>query len=142
MSTTWMIGAFASALGIGIGGGLAWILKSVQNGFAFIYSLCAGFIIGLLFLEMIPKSIELGGWVMMIIGTSIGLLLFQYIHRLMDKVTIITSSHQKDILIRSGVLLTISIAIHNFPVGITLGPTLGTEFGEVMLTTLLLHNIP
>lgn len=142
MSTAWMIGAFASALGIGIGGGLAWLMKGVHRGFSFIYSLCAGLIMGLLFLEMIPESIALGGWVVLVIGIATGSLLFLYIHHLMDKITIITSSHQKDMFVRSGVLLTVSIAIHNFPVGIALGPTIGTDLGNVMLTTLVLHTIP
>lgn len=142
MSAAWLIGAFASALGIGVGGGLAWIMKGFQRGFVFIYSLCGGLIMGLLFLEMIPESIELGGWAVLAFGVVAGLLLFIYIHRFMDKITIITDSHQKDIFVRSGVLLTISIAIHNFPVGIALGPTIGTEIGSLMLTTLVLHNIP
>src|SRR5699024_5811259 len=136
------IGAFASAFGIGVGGGLAWIMKGVQQGFNFIYSLCAGLIMGLLFFEMIPESIELGGWTILAFGIVAGLLLFIFIHRFMDKITIITDSHQKDIFVRSGVLLTISIAIHNFPVGIALGPTIGTDIGSLMLTTLVLHNIP
>ncbi|WP_188453370.1 ZIP family metal transporter [Virgibacillus oceani] len=142
MSAAWMIGAFASAIGIGVGGGLAWIMKGVQRGFNFIYSLCVGLIMGLLFLEMIPESIELGGWIVLVFGTVAGILLFMYIHHLMGKITIITDSHQKDIFVRSGVLLTMSIAIHNFPVGIALGPTIGTDIGNLMLTTLVLHNIP
>ncbi|HIA6790574.1 TPA: hypothetical protein ACWRQD_000005 [Staphylococcus aureus] len=109
--------ALASALGIGVGGGLAWIMEGFQSGHGFIYSLCAGLIIGLLFFEMIPESIELGGWVILLGGIAIGLVLFQSIHLLMDKITIITNSHQKDIFVRSGVLLIISIAIHNFPIG-------------------------
>ncbi|WP_404451227.1 iron permease [Virgibacillus necropolis] len=142
MSTAWIIGTLASALGIGVGGGLAWIMKGFQQGFVFIYSLCTGLIMGLLFLEMIPESIELGGWAILAFGVATGLILFQYIHHFMDKITIITNSHQKDIFVRSGVLLTISIAIHNFPVGIALGSTIGTDFGGLMLTTLVLHNIP
>ena len=42
--------ALASALG-GVGGGLAWIMEGFQSGHGFIYSLCAGLIIGLLFLK-------------------------------------------------------------------------------------------
>ncbi|WP_040980487.1 MULTISPECIES: ZIP family metal transporter [Oceanobacillus] len=142
MSIGWMIGAIVSAFGISIGCGLAWVLKHIQRGFAFIYALCMGMIIGLLFFEMIPESMELGGWITFVIGVGIGGLLFQYIHKLMGKITIITDNHQKDIFVRSGVLLTISIAIHNFPVGIALGSTVGTETENIMLTTLLLHNIP
>ncbi len=142
MGTAWIITAFASALGVSVGGGLAWTMKGFQRGFGFIYALCAGLIVGLLFLEMIPESIELGGWIILAIGVGIGLLLFQYIHQLMNKITIITDSHQKDIFVRSGVLLAFSIAFHNFPVGIALGSTLGTDLGGLMLTTLVLHNIP
>lgn len=142
MTMTWMISAFASALGIGVGGGIAWIMKGLQQGFGFIYSLCGGLLVGLLFLEMIPESVELGGFVNLAVGISVGIILFHYIHQLMDKITIITASPQKDILVRSGVLLTFSIAIHNFPVGIALGSTLGTEMGELLLTSLVLHNIP
>ena len=65
---------------------------------------------------MIPESIELGGWVILLGGIAIGLVLFQSIHLLMDKITIITNSHQK-IFSFDRVLLIISIAIHNFPVG-------------------------
>jgi zinc transporter, ZIP family len=142
MSTAWIMGAIASALGIGVGGGLAWLLKGIQKGFAFTYSLCAGLIIGLLCLEMIPESIELGGWIILIIGLGFGLVLFHFLHQIMNNIMIITNSNRKEIFIRSGTLLAISIAIHNFPVGIALGSTLGTDLGGLMLTTLILHNIP
>ncbi|MFD1848945.1 ZIP family metal transporter [Oceanobacillus bengalensis] len=142
MDTAWIISAFASALGISVGGGLAWLMKGFQRGFGFIYSLCAGLIIGLLFLEMIPESIQLDGWIILAIGIALGLLLFQYIHQLMNKITIITNSHQIDIFVRFGVLLAFITAFYNFPVGIALGPTLGTEIGGLMLPTLVLHNIP
>ena len=49
--------ALASALGIGVGGGLAWIMEGFQSGHGFIYS-CAGLIIGLLFFEMIRKVLN------------------------------------------------------------------------------------
>jgi zinc transporter, ZIP family len=142
MSTAWIMGSIASALGIGVGGGLAWLLKGIQKGFAFTYSLCAGLIIGLLCLEMIPESIELGGWIILIIGFGFGLVLFHFLHQIMNNIMIITNSNKKENFIRSGTLLAISIAIHNFPVGIALGSTLGTDLGGLMLTTLILHNIP
>ena len=84
---------------------------------------------------MIPESIELGGWVILLGGIAIGLVLFQSIHLLMDKITIITNSHQKDIFVRSGVLLIISIAIHNFLLAIFLylcNLTINTKFINVL----------
>lgn len=142
MTIGWIVGGLVSACGVSIGCGLAWIMKHFQQKFSFIYALCTGMIVGLLLFEMTPESIELGGWIILGVGAGVGIVLFQYIHQMMEKVTIITDSHQKDIFVRSGVLLTISIAIHNIPVGIALGSTAGSDTEKIMLTTLLLHNIP
>ncbi|MFD1040275.1 ZIP family metal transporter [Virgibacillus byunsanensis] len=142
MSAAWMIGSLASALGIGVGGGLAWILNKIQRGYGYIYSLCAGLIMGLLFLEMMPDSIKLGGWVVFVLGIGTGLLLFMYVHQLLGSINTINNSNKRNMFIRSGLLLTISIMIHNFPVGIAFGSTIGTEMGNSMLITLVLHNIP
>lgn len=142
MGVAWIYGVLASTLGIGVGSALAWTMKRIQRGFSFIYAFCTGIIIGLLFLEMIPESIELGGSFVLVIGITLGLLFYIYIHRLMKKIIIITDSYQKDIFVRSGVLLTISIALHNFPVGVSLGLTFGTDIGKYLLTTIILHNIP
>lgn len=142
MNAAWAVGAIASGLGIGVGGGLAWILKGTQQSFGFIYSLCGGLILGLVFLEMIPESIKLGGPANLTVAGITGFFLFLFIHRFMDNITIITNSHQKDIFVRTGVILAVSVAIHNFPVGIALGSTIGSEIGGSILTTLVIHNIP
>ena len=69
-------------------------MEGFQSGHGFIYSLCRPYN-WLIIFEMIPESIELGGWVILLGGIAIGLVLFQSIHLLMDKITIITNSHQK-----------------------------------------------
>ncbi len=140
MGTAWIMGAFASGLGIGIGGIFAWIFKGVQQ--SFIYALCTGLIIGLLAFEMIPESLRLGGWGVFFVGAIAGITLFRCIHHSLDKVTIITRSPQKDIFVRTGIILTISISVHNFPMGFVLGSNIGSELAGAMVLTLLLHNIP
>ncbi|MCD5325955.1 MULTISPECIES: ZIP family metal transporter [Pontibacillus] len=140
MGSSWMLGAIASGIGIGIGGAIAWILKGLRINF--IYALSAGIILGLLLFEMIPESIGLGGWWVFLLGATIGIAIFQYIHRSLDRITIITSSPQKDILVHTGILLTVSISIHNFPMGFVLGSNIKPELAGAMLLTLLLHNIP
>ncbi len=140
MGPAWVMGAIASGVGLGIGGIFAWMMKGVQQ--SFIYSLCTGLIMGLLFFEMIPESLQLGGWIILLVGVMTGTALFRLIHRLMDNVTIITRSPQKDIFVRTGILLTLSISVHNIPTGIVLGAMEDTDMGNVILLTLFLHNIP
>ncbi|WP_188455055.1 ZIP family metal transporter [Virgibacillus oceani] len=142
MDEAWIVGTAASGIGIGAGGGLAWILKKIKHNFTFIYSLSTGLIMGLLFLEMLPESIEMGGWFILVCGLAAGIALFYFIHYCLDKITIITGSKQKDIFVRAGLLLTVSIALHNFPVGLALGSTMGTDIGGTLLATLILHNVP
>ncbi|WP_099157743.1 ZIP family metal transporter [Virgibacillus ndiopensis] len=142
MDVGWLIGVFASGIGVGVGGGLAWIMKGIRENFAFIYSLSSGLIMGLLVFEMIPESVALGGWGILVIGMMAGVLIFYLIHYGLDRITIITGSQQKDIFIRAGLLLAVSIALHNFPVGMALGSTIGTDVGNALLATLVLHNIP
>ncbi|WP_339215088.1 ZIP family metal transporter [Ornithinibacillus sp. FSL M8-0202] len=142
MAFIWLSGVIASALGISAGGGLAWFMKRIHGSVSFLYSLCGGLIIGLLFIEMIPKSIQLGGWVIFALGTATGVILYLCIHRVINMITLVTNTQRKVLLLRTGVLLTISIAMHNFPVGLALGAAIGTEIGKPMLLTILLHNIP
>lgn len=138
----WLSGVIASALGISVGGGLAWFMNRIHGSVVFLYSLCGGLIIGLLLIEMIPKSIQLGGWVMLLLGTATGIILYLCIHRVINMIILVTATQQKVLLLRTGVLLTISIAMHNFPVGLALGAAYGTEIGNALLLTILLHNIP
>lgn len=136
------IGFFVTALGIGIGGLLALALKGNKKGVATTYALCAGLILGLICIEIIPESLTLGGWVIFILGCSTGVLVFFLSHKLSHRVIIITDNPRKDLFIHTGLLLTLSISIHNFPMGIAFGSSQNTGISQSILQTLFLHNIP
>lgn len=136
------IGFFATAIGISIGGLLAMFLKGFNQKLATIYALCSGLILGLVCLEIAPESIITGGWFLFILGFLIGVLIFLVMHKASNMVSIITNSPKKDLYIHTGFLLTISISIHNFPMGIAFGSSQNSEVSNSILQTLILHNIP
>ncbi|CAK6471648.1 Zinc transporter ZupT [Peribacillus frigoritolerans] len=142
MGTAWIMGFFASAIGTGFGGGFAWMLKGFHKKISTVYALCAGMLMGLLFLEMFPESIDMGGWIPLLFGIIVGWTLFQSFHLLMHKITIVTGNPQKDVFVQTGLLLSLSIAVHNFPIGVAIGAADGSLISKEMMMTLAFHNIP
>ncbi|WP_397537792.1 ZIP family metal transporter [Rummeliibacillus pycnus] len=136
------VGFMATAVGFGLGGVLAIFFKKLQRKISTINALCTGLILGLVCLEIAPESIHLGGKIVFIIGILLGILGFFKIHEISHKFTISTESLQKDRLIQTGLLLAISITIHNFPLGIAFGASQNVGISKPILQALILHNIP
>lgn len=136
------IGFLATAIGIGFGGVIALFLKRIQQKASTINALCTGLILGLVCMEIAPESIELAGVLVFVIGAIIGILSFVKIHELSHKMIPTTVNPQKGRLIQTGLLLAISITIHNFPLGIAFGSSQHSQIGKPLLQALILHNIP
>lgn len=137
-----LVGFIASAVGFGLGGFLALFFKRLQEKASTVNALCTGLILGLVCLEIAPESIYLGGWLVFVVGFLIGILSFFKIHELSHKVTPSTNNQQKDRFLQTGILLVISVTIHNFPLGIAFGSSQSLEISKHILQTLILHNIP
>lgn len=142
MTSAWLIGFLSTALGIGVGGGVAWLLKGFQKSIATIYALCGGLIVGLIRFEIGPESIELGDWVIVSLGLLAGVLLFELLHMVFHRNITITGNREKDLLLHTTILLIVGIGLHNLPVGVILGATNNTSIGMSILPALILHNIP
>jgi ZIP family zinc transporter len=142
MSSIWIVGYLFTALGFGIGGIIAWILKGFQKRMDTIYSICVGLILGLISFEVAPEAIELGNWVTFISGFLIGVTLFKLIHKSFKTQMIPTKSREKSDALYTGVMLMFSISLHNLPIGITLGSNQDSTLNLSILQTILLHNIP
>ncbi|MFP3919827.1 divalent cation transporter, partial [Lysinibacillus telephonicus] len=64
----WLFGFLCTSLGILIGGTIAWLFKGLQQKIDLVYGICAGIILGLISIEIFPEAIELGGWLITIVG--------------------------------------------------------------------------
>lgn len=137
-----IVGFLATAIGIGLGGIIALFLKGIQQKAPTINALCTGLILGLVCLEIAPESIDLGGVLVFTIGSMIGILSFVKIHELSHKLIPSTVNPQKGKLLQTGLLLAISITIHNLPLGIAFGSSQHSEISKPLLQMLILHNIP
>lgn len=138
----WLLGFLSSSIGILFGGSIAWLLKGFQKKIDTIYALCAGMILGILSIELFPEAINLSGWFISIVGFFVGLIIYDILDRLLHNDNLITNNPQKNQYIRTGILLFLSISIHNLPMGIIIGANQGSDISMIVLQTLLLHSIP
>ncbi|WP_159083062.1 MULTISPECIES: ZIP family metal transporter [unclassified Lysinibacillus] len=137
-----IISFIATVIGIGIGGLFALFLKKFQQSIANVYAICAGMILGLIYLEIAPESIKLGGWPLFTLGFSTGVFLFFIIHKASHIIIRVPDNQNRDSYILTGLFLMFSISLHNFPLGIAFGSTQNLGLSNSVLHTIILHNIP
>ncbi|HBE05423.1 MAG TPA: ZIP family metal transporter [Firmicutes bacterium] len=104
-----------------------------------------GVMLAVVFFDLIPESWQAGGWAACLIGTLTGVALI----RLLDQgLTSLSRNRTRRLsrYTRTGLLLGLGIALHNFPEGVALGTvyTASTNPGGWIGLALLmaLHNIP
>ena len=142
MSLIWIVGYLCTAIGFSIGGIIAWCIKGFQRKTDLIYSVCVGLTHGILSFEIVPEAIELGSWLTFILGFFVGILIFEAAHKIMKIFFGTTMVQDKNFSFQTGILLILSISIHNLPIGIMLGSTQDTTVEFSMLSAILFHNIP
>lgn len=142
ISTIWVVGYLCTAIGFSIGGTIAWILKGLQKRIDTINSICVGLILGLISFEIAPEAIEIGNWITFTLGFLIGTILFKIIHKSIKTQSVFTESKETRNPLFTGAMLMLSIALHNLPIGFTLGSNQDTTLKFSILQTIFLHNIP
>lgn len=140
MVYTALLGMLLTSVGFTIGGVLSFILRALKLNISFIYSFCAGIILGLIYFDILPESIELGGYSGLFIGCLVGVLIFIILHS--GTAYLLKGTTENTSYFHTAFLLAVSIAIHNFPMGVAFGVSQNTELTHSLLHLLVLHNIP
>ena len=137
-----VLGFLSAFIGMLIGGTIAWFFRRFHQKVDIIYGLCAGIIFGLISFEILPESIELGGWLKTFIGFTIGVVLFNVLHKKLHTYERTKGTTKRKTYVRTGMLLLFSFSIHNLPMGIILGASQQSNFTTALLQALLFHSIP
>ncbi len=138
----WLIGFLSNAGGMLVGGIIAWLFKKLHQKVNNIYAVCSGLILGLISIEILPDAIDLGGTVISFIGLLIGILTFDYIHKSVHRGEQLKFDMKEKMYDRTGLIVMLSLSIHNLPMGIILGASHNEELTETVLLTLFFHSIP
>lgn len=139
-----LLGLLAGVLGTGSGGLIVVIThKRIKLPMSALLGFSAGVMLAVVFHELIPEALEDGGFsagmLGMIVGVSL-MLLFDYalphVHLMADGRT--------NSYVRTGILLGLGIALHNFPEGLAIGTSFAHDefLGYTIAVVLALHNLP
>lgn len=146
-----VVGTCAGIAGTGLGGALAFALKNPGKRYlSTVLGFSAGLMIAVVCFDLLPRSIETGGLTYGLSGALIGVVALALLQELLDRVRSKAMSgrgraaiRKKD-YIKTGILLGIGIALHNFPEGLAIGTgfTALQTYGAGLSIVIALHDIP
>ncbi|HLR21839.1 MAG TPA: ZIP family metal transporter [Tissierellaceae bacterium] len=136
----WIItlyGLIVGMVGTGLGGLISLFVKNTHRRSSFLLGLTGGFMMFIVTFHLLPESFLLGNIYSTLTGIFIGILLIIFVEVALKK-------KMENTYTKTGLLLGISIAVHNFPEGLALGSSFLTlsDLGPTLAIAMLLHNIP
>lgn len=139
-----ILGLISGIIGTGIGGLAAFFVTNITNRIlCFILEFSAGLMTAVVCFELIPEAFELGGTFCTFAGIFFGVFIVLLIENSMKNSQLIKSSKNKGLL-RAGILMSIAIALHNFPEGFAVGSGFeaSTSLGLTITAIIIIHDIP
>ncbi len=144
---TTLLGLFFGTFGTTIGGLIGIILKKDSNKFlSFILSFASGLMMAIICFDLIPEALGISNIVQVIFGIGLGILGMIFSDLLVEKkfTQKKTSTFQKNQLLKTGIVVSIGLAIHNFPEGLAIGSGFGAsiKLGLSLAIAICLHDVP
>ena len=142
---TTLIGLFFGTFGTTIGGILGVTFKNTSNKFlGFILSLASGLMIAIVCFDLIPEALEISGIPLIILGIIFGVICMIICDELVQKKFSINKCYKENTLLKTGIIVSIGLALHNFPEGLAIGSGFGAsiKLGYSLALAILLHDIP
>ena len=144
---TTLIGLFFGTFGTTIGGIIGVSLKRNSNKFlSFILSFASGLMLAIVCFDLIPEAIEISSILYVLIGIVFGIIIMVWCDILVQKklnTNIVNKKSEKGLLI-TGIIVSIGLALHNFPEGLAIGSGFEASLtlGYSLAIAICLHDIP
>lgn len=149
-----VVGSAAGIIGTGLGGAFAFFLNKPSKRFlSTLLSMSAGLMMAVVCFDLLPRSFELSGFSAGLVGTLIGIAVIaalqNFLYRKQSGSSTLPGSstlrsRRSKNYARTGILIGIGIALHNFPEGLAIGVgfTSFQNFGVGLSLIIALHDIP
>lgn len=130
---------FFTFIGLIVGEAIGIAFNNLLNrNMHLLLSFCGGTLVGLLFFELIPESLQNYTFQSLILGLVFGLLLI----KLIDE-TLHNRLHSKKYnSLQSFMIMVFAISIHNLPLGVAYGLSINSSINSTFLLVAILHHIP
>ena len=140
---TTILGLFFGTFGTTIGGIIGVRTKrNSQKFLSFILAFASGLMMAIICFDLIPEAIEIGNMFNLNIGIFLGIFMMIYCDKIVEK-KFNTKKYDNNLL-KTGIIVSIGLAIHNFPEGLAIGSGFGSsiKLGLSLAIAICLHDIP
>ena len=144
---TTILGLFFGKFGTTLGGIIGVVIKKHSNKFlSFILAFASGLMMSVICFDLLPEALGISNIVNVIIGTIIGIVSMIFCDILVEKKFIVNSKTKgmENNLLKTGIIVSIGLAIHNFPEGLAIGSGFeaSLKLGLSLAIAICLHDIP
>ena len=144
---TTLIGLFFGTFGTTIGGIIGVTFKKTSNKFlSFILSFASGLMLAIICFDLIPEAMEISNIFSVLCGIILGIIAMIFCDILVQKKFNTSSKRAIDSnsLLKTGIIVSIGLALHNFPEGLAIGSGFGASLslGYSLAIAICLHDIP
>lgn len=137
-----LVGLFFGTFGTTLGGIIGINIKRNSNKFlSFILSFASGLMMSVVCFDLIPIALETADIVSVILGICAGIIIMIFCNMLVEKKFI---KIQGNSLLKTGIIVSIGLAIHNIPEGLAIGSGFeaSLELGLSLAIVICLHDLP
>ena len=142
---TTLIGLFFGTFGTTLGGIIGVCLKTTSNKFlSFILSFASGLMLSIVCFDLIPESMELTSILNTVVGVILGVICMMICDILVNRKFSIDTGNKNGNLLKTGIIVSIGLALHNFPEGLAIGSgfEVSITLGYSLALAICLHDIP
>lgn len=139
-----LLGLFFGTFGTTIGGIIGVNIKTKSNKLlSFILEFAAGLMMAIICFDLIPEAFETSGITIVFFGLLLGIICMLVFNGIIqDKFN--QKSYSSNSLLKTGILVAIGLAFHNFPEGIAIGSGFGAslKLGYSLAIAIAFHDVP
>lgn len=144
---TTLLGLFFGTFGTTLGGILGVVIKRNSNKFlSFVLSFASGLMMAIICFDLIPEALEISSIYSVILGVLIGIVSMIFCDIIVQKKfnKLENKYSNKNNLLKTGIIVSIGLAIHNFPEGLAIGSGFeaSLKLGLGLAIAICLHDIP
>ena len=140
-----LFGLISGMTGTSIGGLAAFFINKASNRFlSSILEFSAGLMTSVVCCKLIPEAFSLGSSIAVFSGIFAGVAAIVVIEGFIKKSKFLKTKYNNSSLLKTGIMTSIGIALHNFPEGFAVGSGFeaSINLGLMITAVIVIHDIP